>query len=89
MFSANLFNFENSFALQCFFFSLRLLYGWYVESLSFAVKKITSFLLICEEKFFLRTLHPPKTAAGCSALTFRDFVPRLELVSPFRDFLGI
>ena len=24
-----------------------------------------------------------------SALTFRDFVPRLELLSPFRDFLGI
>ena len=25
----------------------------------------------------------------CSALTFREFVPRLELLSPFRDFLGI
>ena len=24
-----------------------------------------------------------------SALTFRDFVPRLELLSPFRDILGI
>ena len=27
--------------------------------------------------------------AHISALTFRDFVPRLELLSPFRNFLGI
>jgi len=27
--------------------------------------------------------------AVTSALTFRDFVPRLELLSPLRDFLGI
>jgi len=27
--------------------------------------------------------------SACSALTFRDFVPRLELLSPFRDILGI
>jgi len=31
----------------------------------------------------------PYFADSSSALTFRDFVPRLELLSPFRDFLGI
>jgi len=29
------------------------------------------------------------TCDTTSALTFRDFVPRLELLSPFKDFLGI
>jgi len=35
--------------------------------------------------YFVRSAR----ALTFSALTFRDFVPRLELLSPFRDFLGI
>jgi len=31
-------------------------------------------------------LRNNNTGINLSALTFRDFVPRLELLSPFRDF---
>jgi len=31
----------------------------------------------------------PLMRVVCSALTFRDFIPRLELWTLFRDFLGI
>ena len=53
-----------------FFFSLRLLYWWNVESLSFVIMKTSLFILTCEEKNFPRTSHPPKNTAGKSAAHF-------------------
>ena len=58
--------------LHCngFFFSLRLLYWWNIESLSFAAKENTLFLLIWKENFFLRTSHLWRSAAGKNATSF-------------------
>jgi len=51
-------------------------------------KHITGACDITEEWYgtFFTT---ERKRAGHSAFTFRDFVPRLELLTLFRDFLGI
>jgi len=60
---------------------------------------ISAALQPAENSCFSRPSSPPALRLvlsqrecirlGSSALTFRDFVPRLELLSPFRDFLVI
>jgi len=43
----------------------------------------------CSILEFGRRAYTQAVAPGISALTFRDFVPRLELLTLFKDLLGI
>ena len=69
--------------LHCngFYFSLRLLYWWNMESLSFAAKKTALFLLICEEKFFSEPRISQKVRLGKMRLTS----PSCIYISGVRD----